>query len=248
VILGFIGTWVAATLTIAILSFLYRDNPLYKAAEHVYVGISAGFTVIYAWSFDVYPMLVERFDSHLSSGSRVEAWILLLPALLGIIMLTRSNLTLPGLAALSVLMLVFHHFSWILVVLAVMCLAVFVPTLVNPRIEWLSRWPISFTVGIGSGLALVAAVQGYLLPQVSDTLRPLVNVNNVVIFVGVITTLFYFYFSREHSGALGAVSRIGIVFIMVAFGASFGYTVMARISLLIGRFYFLLHDWLPVIR
>jgi len=24
--------------------------------------------------------------------------------------------------------------------------------------------------------------------------------------------------------------------------------VMARISLLIGRFYFLLHDWLPIIR
>jgi hypothetical protein len=41
---------------------------------------------------------------------------------------------------------------------------------------------------------------------------------------------------------------LGIIFIMVAFGASFGYTVMARISLLIGRFYFLLHDWLPIIR
>jgi hypothetical protein len=38
------------------------------------------------------------------------------------------------------------------------------------------------------------------------------------------------------------------VFVMVAFGANFGYTVMARISLLIGRFYFLFHDWLPVIR
>jgi hypothetical protein len=248
VILNVIGTWVAATLTIGILSFLYKDNPFYKAAEHIYVGISAGFAVIYAWSFDVYPMLVERFDSHVAAGNRTEAWILLLPAMLGVIMLTRSNLTLPALAALSVLMLVFHHFSWILVVLAAMCGAVFVLTLLRPKIDWVSRWPISFTVGIGSGLALVAAVQGYLLPQVSDTLRPLVNVNNVVVFVGVISTLFYFYFSKEHKGALGTVSRVGIVFIMVAFGASFGYTVMARVSLLIGRFYFLLHDWLPIIR
>jgi hypothetical protein len=87
-----------------------------------------------------------------------------------------------------------------------------------------------------------------LLPQISDTLRPLVNVNNIVVFVGCITTLFYFYFSREHTGALGAVSRIGIIFIMIGFGASFGYTVMSRISLLIGRFYFLFHDWLPIIR
>jgi hypothetical protein len=117
-----------------------------------------------------------------------------------------------------------------------------------PKIAWISRWPISFTVGIGSGLGLVASVQGYLLPQISDTLRPLVTINNFVVYVGVIATLFYFYFSKEHKGALGGISRVGIIFIMVAFGASFGYTVMARISLLIGRFYFLLHDWLPIIR
>ncbi len=207
-ILTIIGTWVAATLTIAILSFLYKDNPLYKAAEHIYVGISAGFAVIYAWSFDVYPMLIEAFRSNLAAGNRTEAWILLVPAFLGLLMLARSI----------------------------------------PRLAWVSRWPIAFTIGIGSGLGLVASVQGYLLPQVSDTLRPLVTVNNVFLYVGVISTLVYFYFSREHKGVLGGVSRVGIVFIMVSFGASFGYTVMARISLLIGRFYFLLHDWLGIIR
>ena len=247
-LLNIIGTWVAASLTLAILSFLYKDNPFYKVAEHLYVGISAGFAVIYAWSFDVYPMLVERFNTNMTAHNNVEAWILLVPALLGVLMLTRSNLTLPALAALSVLMLVFHSFSWVLVVLAVMCVAVFIPTLIDPKIDWISRWPIAFTVGIGSGLALTASFQGYLLPQVSDTLRPLVNANNIVVFVGVISTLFYFYFSKEHKGALGTISRVGIVFIMVSFGASFGYTVMARISLLIGRFYFLLHDWLPLIR
>lgn len=207
-IASIIGTWVAATLTLAILSFLYRDNPFYKAAEHIYVGISAGFAVIYVWAFDVWPMLVDAFRAHLAEGNRVEAWTLVIPALLGLLMLARTI----------------------------------------PRLSWVSRWPISFTIGIGAGLGLVAAVQGYLLPQVSDTLRPLVTANNVVLYVGVIATLFYFYFSREHKGALGAVSRVGIVFIMTAFGASFGYTVMARISLLIGRFYFLFHDWLRIIR
>ena len=207
-ILSIIGTWVAATLTIAILSFLFRDNPLYKVAEHLYVGISAGFAIIYTWAFDVYPMLIVAFRDHIAAGNRLEAWILAVPALLGVVMLSRSI----------------------------------------PKIAWISRWPISFTIGIGAGLGLVAAVQGYLLPQISDTLRPLVTVNNLILFAGVISTLFYFYFSKEHRGALGVVSRVGIVFIMVAFGASFGYTIMARVSLLIGRFYFLLHDWLGVIR
>jgi len=42
-------------------------------------------------------------------------------------------------------------------------------------------------------------------------------------------------------------SRIGIVFVMIGFGAAFGYTVMARVSLLIGRMQFILIDWLGVI-
>lgn len=203
-----IGTWLAATLTIAIFSFLYKDNPLYRTAEHIYVGISAGFAVIYAWAFDVYPMLVNSFKSHLSARNYFEAYSLVIPALLGIMMLLRSI----------------------------------------PKLAWISRWPISFTIGIGAGLGLIAAIQGYLLPQISDTLRPLINVNNLIIYIGVITTLTYFYFSGEHRGFVGGLARIGIVFIMVAFGASFGYTVMARISLLIGRLYFLLHEWLHLIR
>jgi hypothetical protein len=47
--------------------------------------------------------------------------------------------------------------------------------------------------------------------------------------------LIYFYFSKEHKGFIGGTARLGIWFLMVSFGASFGYTIMARISLLIGR-------------
>ena len=73
-----------------------------------------------------------------------------------------------------------------------------------------------------------------------------VVVSSLVVLVGVICTLTYFYFSRPHEGALGVSSKIGIWFLMVAFGAGFGNTVMARISLLIARVEFLLYDWLPV--
>ena len=36
-----IGLWVAAFFTLAIFSFLYRDNPFYKFAEATVVGVSA---------------------------------------------------------------------------------------------------------------------------------------------------------------------------------------------------------------
>lgn len=74
------------------------------------------------------------------------------------------------------------------------------------------------------------------------------NVGNLIIILGVITTLVYFFFSMEHKGFVGKVSRVGITFIMIAFGAAFGYTIMARISLFIGRIQFLLSDWLGIIK
>ena len=203
-----IGTWLAGFLTLAILSFLYKDNPFYKLAEHLYVGVSAGYWLIYVAFFDVYPMLWQGFQNE----TGLERWILLVPGALGVIMLSR----------------------WF------------------PRIAWLSRWPIAFTVGMGAGLGITANIQGYVVPQVGATLLPvtgwnLVSLNNVILVVGVVTTLLYFYFSKPHKGVLAWTAKIGIVFIMISFGASFGYTLMARLSLLIGRLNFLLADLLRVI-
>ena len=60
--------------------------------------------------------------------------------------------------------------------------------------------------------------------------------NNIIILVGTVSALMYFYFSREQSGAYGRFTRLGVYFLMISFGASFGFAVMGRISLLIGRF------------
>ncbi|MCD6088006.1 MAG: hypothetical protein J7K11_08610 [Candidatus Hydrothermae bacterium] len=211
-----IWTWIAAGLTLAIFSFLYKDNPFYKLAEHIYVGSSAAFWFIYLWYFDVKPKLVDAWVQN----TGFEKYILIVPAILAVLMLTR-----------------------------------FIPT-----ISWLSRWAIAFTVGMGAGLGITGALQGFLVPQLQATLLPIwvhvsdkftvnlgYSLNNFILVIGTIATIFYFYFSKEHRGGLGYASKVGITFIMIAFGASFGYTVMARISLLIGRLFFLLHDWLHLV-
>ena len=71
---------------------------------------------------------------------------------------------------------------------------------------------------------------------------------NLILIIGVLTALVYFFFSIEHKGLVGKTARVGIWFLMISFGASFGYTVMARLSLLIGRTQFLLDDWLHVMK
>jgi len=68
-----------------------------------------------------------------------------------------------------------------------------------------------------------------------DLANPASSLNSLVLLIGVVSVLFYFFFSIEHSGPVKVAARTGILFLMIAFGAAFGYTVMARMSLLIGR-------------
>ena len=43
------GIILGAGLTLAIYSFLYKDNPAFKIAENLYVGVSLGYTIIITW-------------------------------------------------------------------------------------------------------------------------------------------------------------------------------------------------------
>lgn len=115
----------------------------------------------------------------------------------------------------------------------------------------LSRIGLAFIMGNTAGVFLVSELHGKVMYQMQATMTPQGPAGapdyllTAIVVVGVVSTLVYFYFSKEHTGALGGVARVGIWFIMISFGAHFGYTVMGRVSLLIGRVYFLFHDWLP---
>jgi hypothetical protein len=191
----------AALLTIAVFSFLYKDNPLYKFAEHVFVGIAAGYVVAIEYQNVFLPNLWRP----LTQGH----YVLVIPFVLGVLMFSRFT----------------------------------------SRFNWLSRWAIGLMVGTFSGLAIIGFAQGDLVAQIQANMVPLRahslidTFSNVMIVVGLLASLVYFFFSKEHKGALGASARLGIWFLMVSFGASYGFTVMARISLLIGRLLFLMIDW-----
>ena len=127
-----------------------------------------------------------------------------------------------------------------------------------PKIGWISRWPLAFIVGATAGLWMMNYFASNIMAQVQNTIMPLFGtgytasfgavVGNLVIVVGTFSGLVYFFFSKAHTGAFGATARVGIWFIMITFGASFGYTVMSRMSLLIGRIDFLLTDWLGLVQ
>ncbi len=200
--------WLSAFLTICIFSFLYRDNIFYRFAEHLFVGISAGYFIALTWHNSIYPNLVIP----LFQQGKI---IYIIPLAFGLCYFARFI----------------------------------------PKISYLIRFPIAFVIGWSSGVAIPAFFQRDILKQTQGTLLVReafikwdTGLWTVIIFIGVLTTIIYFFFSRERKGIVKHASNIGVIFIMLGFGASFGYTVMARISLLIGRLQFLLGDWLGIIK
>lgn len=205
-----IGIWLGALLTLSLYSFLYRDNPFYKFAEHLFVGMSAGYWVIYS----IFNVLIPNWWDKMLPGSGAFEWKWVFPGILAVFMLLR----------------------------------------IIPRTAGLSRLSLALIVGTGAGLSITASLQSNALSQVYGTIRSLgagggwfAWVSNIIMVGGVVCGLVYFFFSKPHEGVTGKAAGAGITILMVAFGASFGYTVMARISLLIGQTQFLLFEWLPTL-
>jgi hypothetical protein len=71
--------------------------------------------------------------------------------------------------------------------------------------------------------------------------------NAFLLTIATLSAMIYFFFSIEHKGFVGVTARVGIWFLMITFGASFGYTVMGRIALLAARLEFLFGEWLHFI-
>lgn len=220
------GLWVAALGTLAIFSFLYRDNLFYKLAESVFVGVTAG----YLMAVGFWEGIVDKLLVNLAPGL-IRAW-----AVPDLDADQRPNLVYLVPLSLGLMLL------WRLA----------------PRGAWIARWPLALVVGTFAGLKLVNFLDADFVAQIRSTIIPLIvltdgridvwaSVRNIGMIVGVLSCLTYFFFSVEHKGIVGSVSRVGIWFLMVTFGASFAFTVMGRIALLAARIEFLLNDWLWLI-
>ncbi|MBS0265764.1 MAG: hypothetical protein JSS02_27785 [Planctomycetes bacterium] len=222
------GLWLAAFFTLAVLSFLYRDNVFYRLAESVMVGVSAAWYMVTAGFWDgIVPKLLGKLCPYrIRDWATIEPipemepnYVYLAPLVLGLMLLCR----------------------------------------LSPRIGWIGRWPLAFIVGIFAGIKLISFLDADFVNQIRSTIIPLIvmteshqfnlwaSLRNFGLVFGLLSCLTYFFFSVEHRGVVGVLSRVGIWYLMITFGASFAFTVMGRIALLAGRVTFLFDDWLWLI-
>lgn len=220
-----IGIWLACFFTLAAFSFLYRDNPIYKIVEHVYIGTAAGYGFYLAFWSTIYPNFFKHVTEgmHKISAGDSSAWI--------------------------------TQWRWAALLLGLLVLA-----RLAPKWSWISRWPMGLIAGAFAGLNLVGLAQANLTDQINGTFMALAAwqpgpdgtlqlmpffptdkpgtptiFNHLILVAGVISVLTYFFFSTAQKGVFHKVGQVGICFVMLTFGATYGSIVLARISLLIGR-------------
>ncbi|MBK7092124.1 MAG: hypothetical protein IPH59_10480 [bacterium] len=213
-------TWltIGALLTVFTFSFLYKDNPFYKFAEHLVVGVSAGYFVVLLIRTNLVPIISQKMFVA-DRGWELDQWWYIIPLILGVMMWARFS----------------------------------------KKLSWISRYPLALYIGVASALTIPLELKNRVVEQLQATvLKFKFDMSNpdflgvpqgvwdIVVVIGVISCLIYFFFSKEHKGWFGGSAKVGIYTLMIAFGASFGYTVMARISLFIQRIQYL-RDWISAI-
>ena len=210
------AVWIAAILTLMVYSYLLADNPLYRLAQHLFVGSSVGYAAVVVIHNVLRPRLLEPLLDDATGN-----WPYVLPLLLGLLLLTKAR----------------------------------------DNTAWLGNSSMAFLFGVGAALAIGGALIGSFLPQIQASWVSVLPstaggataaVNNILMTVGTISTLSYFYFTmgaRKNRGSslLRFGSTVGRWVLLITFGAIFGNRVMAYVSLLIERVHFLLGDWLGLV-
>lgn len=201
----------AAIVTVGIYSFLYKDNPFYRACEHLLIGLSVGFSLVLLWNSVLLPKLLQPLF--------VRGQLLsLIPFCLSLLMVLRLKSSLA---------------------------------------HW-SKPVLALVIGSGAGLSIPAMFEARILQQMAASIKPfgmvgdgsvsaLMLLGMLVSLVGVITVMIYFFYTRPDTRFFNGISQVGVYFLMVFFGATFGYTVTSRMTLLIGRVEFLLGDVLHLL-
>lgn len=266
-----VGYWLGIFLTLCILSFLYKDNPFYKLAEHVFVGVSIGYVVTQQYYNVLRPKVIDALGAgewlaliplalvlalFIKSASRRFAWLGRYP--LAFVVAFYAGLNINGMAQAELgaqLKRAMGDLDAPVVNLNTAppdelgTLSGVTPPVARKIVEYRATGERIDSVGELQTIPTLTPGERETLAEYRGSIKGLDAqaspdgggtywfglFSNVLLLLGTLASLLYFYFSLAHKGVVGKVSRFGVWVLMIGFGASFGYTVQGRIALAIGR-------------
>lgn len=209
------GEWAAAICVIAVLSLLWRENLLYRAAEHILLGLATGFLVTVTWFEFLRPKWWEPLQQSWITGDGSGVFI--------------------GLLALSLGLCWYGVYFKKTEFLMRLVLGVVVGASAGQalRNQFTQQMPV-----------LVSTFRSPIVIS-EGNVQAWISLENILFLIAVITVLLYFFFTfRQDSPRWQFVRSIGRFWLMVGFGAYFGNTIMTRLAVFIERIWFVVNDFL----
>lgn len=211
--LDIVGAILGFVLTLMVLSYLIGDNPLFRIAIHIFIGVSAGYVCIIV----VNHVLLPRMIVPLVSGSTQERLLAIIPTLLGWLLLTKISPRLAPFGNIPV--------AYLVGVGAAVAIGGAVLGTLFPQVN---ATVVLFDLKTSRGF---------------DANRGLQLVNGLIILVGTVTTLAYFQFGKGKwlANSTGVRSwlegsrQVGQVFIAITFGFLFAGIYSAAMVALVER-------------
>jgi len=110
---------------------------------------------------------------------------------------------------------------WLIIpiILGIMLAGVF-----DTKYAWLTRFPTVLMMGVSIGAMITGVMSAQIIGQIADTVKGLSTntgwamINSLLVLVGVVCSILYFTYSKEHTGLLGKVTRIGRYFLLASLG------------------------------
>ena len=208
---------ISFVVTILILSYLFGDNPLFRATIYVFVGVSAGYVAAIAWTQAIQPLLIQPIWSGAAFSNFWQALLLFFPLMGSALLLGKAS---PRLSNLGQLPMAYLAGVGAAVAIGGAVLGTLLPQ-VNATFS-------GFDVGLATSRGINPAFM---------------ILNGVLVLLGVIGTLAYFHFGVRQK-ADGATNRnvliniltlVGRVYIAITFGVLFAGVYMAALTALIER-------------
>ena len=210
------GPWLAFILTLMVFSYLLGDNPLFRIAQHLLVGLALGFAWIVAWHSVFLPRVIARIGTQ----DPVEVGYTLVPLVLGALLLLKSRGSGFKISSLPL--------AYLFGVGAAIALGGAIFGTLVPQ--------VSATVRSLNPADYPAEWAWY---DVTDALFIVLGTVCTLLYF-TFTAGGQSRLGRLRGGAVRMGASVGRWFLMFIFGALFGSLTMSRISLLVERITFLM--------
>lgn len=213
-----IWTIVSFILTLLILSFIFGDNPLFRVAAYLFVGVSAGYATLQLVYQVLWPLLVMPVISDMDFGFKL---LYAVPLGLGLLLIFRLVPSLSRVGNLSIAYLVG------------VAAAIAIGGAVTGTLLGQTRGTIhAFSLTNAN-----ATPADWLANAIAA----------VIMVVGTVSTLIYFQFSAQsrlnqtpkRPAPVEILARFGQVFIAITLGALFAGVIASALTALIERLGFI---------